>query len=171
MIDITTLITLIISLIAIAFSAYNFYQSIRKMEVNLWIDEEDTPFITIYAFNPGQHPVPLINFKYCINKKTSNIREGTHESDPAKYDGASSYVTSFNKDFDFPYILKGGEAIFITHKATNLAGTLLYKGYTGKIKLSAYFVTVQKKIYKSKSTIDFDIEKYRIKKGIEEKKS
>jgi len=162
LVPLVALVSLIFSGIAIFISVYNFYQSIRKMEVDLWFDNEDKPKVSIYAYNPGQRPVTLIKFKYTINGKPSDIREGLHETDPSKYDGASAYNTGFDKKIDFPYVLKGGEAVFITQNAMNLAGTLHYKDFSGKIKLSAYFETTQKKIYKSKSIIDFDIEKYRI---------
>ncbi len=157
---IITLGTLLASGIAIIFSSYNFYQSIHKPRADLWIDEDDKPIVIVYINNPGQRQIALTKFKYMINGKDSDIREGTH-ADPTN--PGSTYLTWFVDKKEFPYILNGGNSDFRIIQANTLASTLSYKGYSDKISLSAYFETAQKKKIETKSVV-FDIDKYDIYK-------
>jgi hypothetical protein len=160
---IITTVTILASGIAIIFSSYNFYQSIRKPEADLWIDEDDEVVIS-YIYNPGKRPIALIKFKYVINGKVSDIKEGHHPIDDKNL--GSTYYTSYDKEnkINFPSIIKGGGSAFIIHNAKNLSGTLSYKGYSDKIKLSIFFETAQKEKIMSKS-INFDMEEYKINKS------
>jgi hypothetical protein len=158
--DYQLIITSIVSVFAIGFSLYNFYQNIRKPKADLWIDEDDEVVIS-YIYNPNQRSVALIKFKYVINGKVSDIKEGHY---PINGENPGPiYYTSFDKNnkIIFPAIINGGGSDFIIHNAKNLSSTLSYKGYSDKIELSVYFETAQKEKIRSKS-IEFDIEKYKI---------
>lgn len=156
---ITSGLALIISIFSVS---YTYYQNKRKIEVDLWIDsEKERPLITICIYNPGFRSVALIKFKYLVNNEPVIIVKGKYKSNSSKYDGASHYRVNFDKMIDFPYILKEGEAVFITQRARNLATALYYKDYPNVVKLSAQFETAQKKIYKSKSTVYLDTGKLR----------
>lgn len=113
----------------------------------------------MYIHNPGQNPVTLRKFRYIINGKVSNIREGNHPIDDSN--PRNTYVTKFDNPIKFPYILTGKDSAFIIHRIHNLMVALSYNGYSGKIKLSAYFETAQNKKVKTKN-IDIDIEKFKM---------
>lgn len=155
---------LIISIFSIV---YTYYRNKRKLEVDLWIDNENNDLVTACAYNPSFRSISLIYFNYAINGNLINIKDGTYPVDPSIY-GVGAYSTRFEEEIKFPYILTEGEAVFITLKASNLAGTLHYNDYQNEHKLSVQFktaekkfATAEKKIYESKA-IDFDIEKYRL---------
>ena len=133
------------------------------MEVDSWIDQGNPPIVKLCAFNSGYRSVALINCKLIVNDKPFDIIEGYHDTDRTKYDGASGYMVKIDQKVEFPYMLKEGHAVFFSINTSQLAGILYYNDFYDVIKLSGCYKTAQKKIYKSKSTIDFDIEKYRIK--------
>lgn len=157
--DYQLIITSIVSAFAIGFSLYNFCQSIRRPEADLWIDEEDKPIVVLYIYNPGQRQIALIKFRYIINGEVSDIQEGIHAN--MNHTNPNATInTWFVKKEKFPYTLNGGDSEFIIIEAHALAGTLFSKGYSDKIKLSAYVETAQKKKIKTES-LDFDINKYK----------
>ena len=167
---ITSGLALIISICSIS---YTYYQNKRKIEADLWFDHEESPRelwdyeyiprITLCGFNPGYRSVALIQFKLLVNNEPLYISEGLHKVDPKKYERISSYIVLFQQNIDFPHILGEGEAVFLSIDAPVVANFLYYNNFRGVVQLSGYFETAQKKIVKSMSTIDFDIEKYRIK--------
>ena len=148
----------VISLIGII---YTYYQNRRKIEVDLWLDNENKPLISLCAYNSGYRSVALINYRFIVDNKSYELTEGLHEADRSKNgDNTSSFSVKFTKKFDFPYMLEEGNAAIYSITAQNLAVYLHYNGVSGVVKLSGYYKTAQKKKEKSKSGIDFDIEKY-----------
>lgn len=66
----------------------------------------------------------------------------------------------FTEKFDFKEALKEGGTAYYSLRAQVLASILHYKEYSGIVKLGGYFETAENKKEKSKSTINFDVEKY-----------
>jgi hypothetical protein len=162
---VTSGLALIISIFSIG---YTYYQNRRKIEVDIWIEYENQLVVNLCVFNPGYRSVALIKSKFLVNNEYIEIEEGGHDVDRLKFGSKApgSYWISPTKKVNFPYGLKEGDAVFYGLSARQLAYFLHYNGYSGIVKLSGYFKTAQKKIVKSKS-IDFDIERYKNVKGID----
>lgn len=154
---ITTVLATGLSIISIF---YTWHQNRLKIEVDISIDtQENQPLIKLCVFNIGYRPVALINCKLLVNNYPINIKEGIHQTDRSKNYGASAYSIKFDQKIDFPHTLKEGEAIFFSLTERQIAAFLYYNDFPSKIKLSGFYKTAQKKIYKTKS-IDIDFEKY-----------
>jgi hypothetical protein len=160
--DFSQIISVLAIIISIASICYTLYQNRRNMNVNLWINNKNVPMVTLCAYNSSYRSLAIINFTLCVNNEPITIIENMYTIPASEKRRGTSFSLKITKNIDLPHILGEGEAVFFLITAQQLTSLLYIKGYKNEVKLSGYFKTAQNKIYNSESTINLDIEEYRM---------
>lgn len=163
--DITPFIVPIISagalLISIISICYTYIQNRRRFEVNLTLENDETPSAYLTAYNSGYRSIAILKGRFLANNELLKIWGTRHTVDGAEngLQIPSSYYAAVDQNFNSAQAIKEGETAVCLIRTQELATFLHYNGYSGVVKLSGYFETVQRQ-KKYSNSIDFDIEKY-----------